>query len=276
MDVAYTSEVLARVRATNPLVQCLTNSVVTGFTANVLLALGASPAMTDVPRESGPFAEIASAVLINTGTPHAEQRNAMAEAAKAAHRAGTPWVLDPVAVGSLPVRTALARGLLDFRPTAVRGNPSEIIALAELGGGGRGTDAIDTPDDALPAGAALAASCGAVTAVSGRVDLVTDGTRVIRSASGTSLLTKITGGGCALGAVTAAFLAVAGADRSGGEPADGPGAVLNATAAATVVYTAAAEMAAESAGGPGTFAGLFLDALAAVDTADIERRAALS
>ncbi|MFE7398069.1 hydroxyethylthiazole kinase, partial [Streptomyces sp. NPDC057557] len=110
------------------------------FTANVLLALGASPAMVDLPEEAGPFARIASGVLVNLGTPHAEQRSAMIEAARAAASAGTPWVLDPVAVGALPVRTALARELLELRPTVIRGNASEIIALAGAGGGGRGVD----------------------------------------------------------------------------------------------------------------------------------------
>lgn len=267
MDVSLASDLLARVRRTNPLIQCLTNSVVTGFTANALLAIGASPAMTDIPGESGPFAEIASAVLINTGTPHADQRVAMVEAARAAHRAGTPWVLDPVAVGTLPVRTALARGLLEHRPTAVRGNPSEIIGLADLGSGGRGTDAVDTPDDAVPAASALAASSGAVTAISGPVDLITDGDATIRAANGDVLLTRVTGGGCALGAVTAAFLAVAGG---------GPAGRLHAVAAATTAYTVAAELAASGADGPGTFAVRLLDSLASVDGADLDARARLS
>lgn len=267
MDVSLASDLLARVRRTNPLIQCLTNSVVTGFTANALLAIGASPAMTDVPGESGPFAEIASAVLINTGTPHADQRTAMDEAAQAAHRAGTPWVLDPVAVGTLPVRTALARGLLEHRPAAVRGNASEIIGLADLGRGGRGTDSVDTADDAVPAATALARSAGAVTAISGPVDLITDGTASIRSANGDPLLTRVTGGGCALGAVTAAFLGVAGDGRAG---------TLDAVAAATLTYTVAAELAASNSDGPGTFAVRFLDSLASVDSADLEARARLS
>lgn len=267
MDVSQVAHLLASVRRTNPLVQCLTNSVVTGFTANALLAIGASPAMTDVPGESGQFAEVASAMLINTGTPHSEQRVAMVEAAEAAHRTGTPWVLDPVAVGSLPVRTDLARGLLAHRPTAVRGNPSEIIGLADLGSGGRGTDSIDTPDDALPAASALADSAGAVTAISGAVDLVTDGSSTLRMANGDALLTRVTGGGCALGAVTAAFLAVAG---------DGPDDRLRAVAAATCVYTIAAELAADGRPGPGTFAVRFLDSLAAIDDADVAARARLS
>ena len=125
------AHLLERLRESQPLVQCLTNAVVTNFTANVLLALGAAPAMVDVPTEAGPFAGVASGVLVNVGTPHAEQRTAMLEAAAAAHAAGTPWVLDPVAIGVLPVRTGLARELLHFRPTAIRGNPSEIIALAQ-------------------------------------------------------------------------------------------------------------------------------------------------
>ncbi len=256
---------LARLRAEPPLVQCLTNAVVTNFTANVLLALGAAPAMTDIPGEAGPFARAASAVLINLGTPHAEQRTAMLEAARAAHDTGTPWVLDPVAVGSLPVRTALAEQLLTLRPTAIRANASEIIALAGLGAGGRGVDATDNAEDALPAALLLAEKYGSVVAVSGPTDLVTDGTDTIRISNGNALLTKVTGGGCALGAVTAAFLAAA-----------DDGGTLAAVAAATAAYTVAAEPAAESASGPGSFAVGFLDALASLGGSDLDQRLAVA
>lgn len=267
MPVRLTSEQCAemfellRVRA--PLVQCLTNSVVTNFTANVLLALGASPAMVDVPTEAGPFAAIASGVLINVGTPHAEQRAAMVEAARSAGRSGTPWVLDPVAVGSLHVRTDLARELAALSPTAIRGNASEIIGLAGQGAGGRGVDATDLPESAADAAAYLAPTTGAVIAVSGAVDLITDGVDTIRVANGHSHLTMITGGGCALGAVTAAFLSL---DR---DP-------LAATAAATAVYTIAAEFAAVDAAGPGSFGWRFLDALHDLDASVVAARANLS
>ena len=254
---------LERLRADPPLVQCLTNAVVTNFTANVLLALGAAPAMTDIPGEAGPFARSASAVLINLGTPQAEQRTAMLEAARAANEAGTPWVLDPVAVGSLPVRTALASQLLALHPTAIRANASEIIALAGLGAGGRGVDATDNPEDALPAALLLAEKHGSVVAVSGPIDLVTDGTDTVRISNGHPLLTKVTGGGCALGAVTAAFLAAA-----------DDGGPLAAVAAATAAYTVAAEPAAETAAGPGSFAVGFLDSLAALGHPDLEQRMA--
>ena len=250
---------LDSLRERSPLIQCLTNAVVTNFTANVLLAIGATPAMTDIPTEAGPFAHIASATLVNVGTPHAEQRIAMIEAAQAAHDAGNPWVLDPVAVGSLPVRTALARELLEYSPTAIRGNPSEILALAGVGGGGRGVDSVDSAESAIDAAMHLARTVGCVVAVSGATDHVTDGTDVVRLSNGHRYLTLVTGGGCALGAVTAAFLAV-GEDR------------LAAAAAATAVYTVAAELAAVNAHGPGTFAVAFIDALAAVDATEIRSR----
>jgi hydroxyethylthiazole kinase len=191
--------------------------------------------------------------------PRAEQRVAMVEAAQAAHHAGTPWVLDPVAVGVLPVRTALALELLEHSPTAIRGNASEIMALAGFGAGGRGVDTVDSAESALDAAAHLAQTYGSTVAISGATDLVTDGTSVLRISNGHPYLTLVTGGGCALGAVTAAFLAV-GEDR------------LAATASATAVYTIAAELAAVNAQGPGTFAVAFIDALAAVDADAIRSR----
>ncbi|MDJ0324342.1 hydroxyethylthiazole kinase [Cryobacterium sp. PH31-AA6] len=263
LGAADVCALLEKLRESAPLVQCLTNTVVTNFTANVLLAIGAAPAMTDIPNEAGMFAEIASATLINVGTPHAEQRIAMIEAARAAHRAGHPWVLDPVAVGALPVRTALARELLEYSPTAIRGNASEIMALAGLGTGGRGVDTVHSAERALEAATHLARACGSTVAISGATDLVTDGTDVLRISNGHHYLTLVTGGGCALGAVTAAFLAV-GEDR------------LAATAAATAVYTIAAELAAVNARGPGTFAVAFIDALAAVDGAQIQSRVTIA
>lgn len=258
-----TQHALRRVRVDAPLVQCITNNVVVNFTANALLALGAAPAMVDIPEEAGAFAGIAGGVLINLGTPAEEQRHAMLEAAHAASSAGTPWVLDPVAVGALSVRTPLSHRLRDLRPTIIRGNASEIIAVAGVGAGGRGVDATDHVDAALEAATSLASTTGAVVAVSGPVDVVTDGSSIVRIANGDALLTRVTGGGCALGAVMAAFAAVDD-DR------------FASTVAAVTVYTVAAELAAERATGPGTFAVAFLDALSAVDEADIAARAAIS
>ncbi|QAY60738.1 hydroxyethylthiazole kinase [Microbacterium protaetiae] len=254
---------LLEVRAHAPLVQCLTNAVVTNFTANVLLALGAAPAMTDLPGEAGPFARIAGGVLVNLGTPHAEQRTAMLEAVAAADEARVPWVLDPVAIGALPIRTELAHALRERRPTIIRGNASELLALAGDGAGGRGVDATDDVEAALPSARTLAARTGAVVAVSGPVDAITDGERVIRIGNGTPLLTRVTGGGCALGAVMAAFAAVD-SDR------------LQAAASAVLVYTVAAELAAARSAGPGSFAVAFLDALAALTPEQLDERAVIA
>ncbi|WP_311260398.1 hydroxyethylthiazole kinase [Microbacterium sp. WCS2018Hpa-9] len=258
--VASAAELLSELRESPPLTHCITNSVVTGFTANVLLALGAAPAMVDIVDEAGMFAGVASGVLINLGTPTPGQRAASLEAAAGAVAAGIPWVLDPVAIGALPVRTALAHELVASRPTAIRGNASEILALAGLSAGGRGVDAVDTTDSAAEAALALATRHGSVVAVSGPVDLVTDGVRLLRIANGHELLTRVTGGGCALGAVMAAFL---GAARStSADP-------LTAVGSASLVYTIAAERAAVHVAGPGTFAVALLDALAAVQPADL-------
>lgn len=254
---------LAQLREAAPLVQCLTNSVVMNFTANVLLAAGAAPAMVDIPGEAGAFARVASAVLVNLGTPYAERREAMLEAARAATGAGTPWVLDPVAIGSLPIRTALAAELLALRPTVVRGNPSEILALAGAGAGGRGVDSVAAPDAAVDAAHVLARGHGCVVAISGATDVITDGATDIRLGNGDRLLTRVTGGGCALGALMAAFL---GAQRE---------APLQAVAAAVAMYTIAAEVAARAAAGPGTFAVRLLDALAGLDEATLEARLAV-
>lgn len=261
-----TAELLEAVRARSPLVQCITNTVVQNVTANVLLALGASPAMVDVPTEAGPFARVADALLVNTGTPHAEPRVAALEAAHAARDAGTPWVLDPVAVGSLPVRTALARDLLGLHPTVLRGNASEVLALLGDSTGGRGVDStVGTEDARLASVQASTGRLVAAVAVSGPVDLlVAPGTGVVRVANGTDLLTRITGGGCALGAVVAAFTSVA--------PDDAGAAAV----AATAVHTIAAELAAREAGGPGTFQPLFLDRLASLTPADVVREARIT
>lgn len=245
-------EALGLLRARTPLVQCITNSVVTGFTANALLALGATPAMVDIPGEAGIFASIADGVLVNLGTPTSEQCAAALEVPAATRR----WVLDPVAIGVLPVRTALASQLLAARPAIVRGNASEILALVGTGEGGRGVDATDSPEAALTAAATIARRSGAVVAVSGPVDLVTDGSVVVRVSGGNALLTRVTGGGCSLGATMAAFLGVC--------------APLPAAVAASAAHSAAAELAAARAEGPGSFAVAFLDALAAIEPTSLD------
>lgn len=249
-------------RRRQPLVHCLTNIVVAQWTANVLLATGASPAMVDNPHEAGSFAALADAVLVNLGTPYDDTVAAMSLAVAGAAAAGTPWVLDPVGAGALGWRTGLARDLAGSAPAIVRGNASEILALAG-GAGGKGVDTVDSPQSALVAARRMAREHGVVVAVSGAVDHLTDGARVIRVANGDVLLTKVTGVGCALGALMAAFCGVV------------DDALLAATAA-TATLTVAAEAAAAAGQGPGTFAVALLDALAALRPGDLADRVRLS
>src|SRR6478609_1328252 len=147
VNAAACSDALATLRERSPLVQCLTNIVVAQWTANLLLATGAAPAMVDNPEESGVFAGVAGGVLVNVGTPYGETAAAMEQAVAAAGRAGTPWVLDPVAVGPLlGWRTGIALRLLSVAaPAVVRGNASEVMALAG-GAGGKGVYSLDTPE----------------------------------------------------------------------------------------------------------------------------------
>jgi hydroxyethylthiazole kinase len=249
---------LAALRDKAPLVQCLTNIVVAQWTANVLLAAGAAPAMVDNPEEAGPFAAIAGGVLINLGTPYAETVAAMDRAVAAATEAGTPWVLDPVAAGALAWRTEIAGKLLGAGPTVLRGNASEVMALTG-GKGGKGVESVDSPEAALPAARDLARLHGTVVAVSGPVDQLTDGDRVATISNGHPLLTRVTGVGCALGALMAAFVAVV----------DDP---LLAATAATATLTVSGDRAAEQAGGPGSFAVALLDGLAAITPDELAAR----
>ena len=253
---------LADLRAQPPLVQCLTNIVVAQWTANVLLAVGAAPAMVDNPHEAGPFAGIASGVLVNLGTPYDDTADAMHQAAVAASAAGRPWVLDPVAAGALGWRTELAHGLLAAaRPAIIRGNASEVLALAG-GAGGKGVDSVDTPEAAVEVAKKLADAHGTVVAVSGPVDHLTDGERVATVSNGHEWLTRVTGVGCALGAMMAGFAAVT------------DDALLAATTA-TAVLTVAADAAAAATRGPGSFAVALLDELSLISPDALAERVRL-
>lgn len=248
---------LETLRERAPLVQCITNSVVTGFTANTLLALGAAPAMVDNREEATVFAGVSDAVLINLGTISPASGETMVATAEAAGSAETPWVLDPVAVGGLPLRDRVSAQLVPLRPTVIRGNASEVMSLSGVDGGGRGVDSTVGTEAAVDSARDLSRRTGGTVAVSGPVDHIVTGDDVRTVANGTPMMTKVTGVGCALGAITAAFCACA-------SPAD-------AAFAATAVWTIAADIAMERAVGPGTFAVEILDALHALGPDDVSR-----
>ncbi|MBM9499173.1 hydroxyethylthiazole kinase [Leptospira sp. 201903071] len=241
-------EDLSELRKNAPLTHVITNIVVTNWTANVLLAIGASPAMVIAEEEVADFAAIASGVLINVGTVTAIDANSMKIAAKAANKAGTPWVLDPVAAGVLRFRTELSKELLDQKPTVIRGNASEILALVGTAGRGKGVDSTVRSFEALPFAKELSEKTGAIVAVSGEVDYVTNGNDTIAVPGGHTLMTKVTGVGCSLGALIASFLGVQ------KDP-------LRATVSASAVFAIAGSRAAQKSKGTGSFAVAFLDEL---------------
>lgn len=226
----------------------MTNDVVQNFTANVLLALKASPAMVIDAGEAAQFAAVADALLINVGTLTPERCQAMLAAVSAARAADTPWVLDPVAVGALTLRTGFCQQLLHHRPAAIRGNASEILALAQQAQGGRGVDSCHRAAAAVAAAAELAQRYQTLVVVSGEEDYVTDGQRLLHITGGSALMTRVVGTGCALSAVVAACCAL-------------PGDRLASIAGACRLFARAGERAAAQTSMPGSFATLWLDAL---------------
>ncbi|RLM20103.1 hydroxyethylthiazole kinase [Brenneria alni] len=248
LPAAHAAASLTQLYALSPLVHCLTNDVVQSFTANVLLALNASPAMVVEPAEAAQFSALADALLINLGTLERDRADAMLAAVNSANQAGTPWVLDPVAVGGLTFRTEFARELLLLKPAAIRGNASEIMVLSGLNTQGRGVDSTNDSLTALPAAQELACRLSTVVAVTGDVDYVTDGIRDWAITGGDKIMTRVVGTGCALSAVVAAFCALEG-DR------------LQHVATACYVMSLAGKQAAMQAQGPGSFVPAFLDRL---------------
>ena len=200
----------AELKATQPLVHIITNAVASNYVANILLAAGASPAMIDNPFEAESFASIASAININLGTPNAEQMQAMQVTAQTAQQLNKPWVLDPVGYGPvLSWRSEMVDTLLQYKPTVIRGNASEISSLAGNQGESRGVDStLNSAEIYLHALPLLEhAEC---IAISGESDFILSKeiNAVIQIEGGSYLQPKVTASGCALGALTAAYCAV--------------------------------------------------------------------
>jgi hydroxyethylthiazole kinase len=256
---------LARLRASRPLVQAVTNFVSMDIAANALLAIGASPAMIHAPEEVEEFVALASALVVNIGTLSTSFLTGMIAAAAAADRIGRPWVLDPVGAGATRFRNDAILQLLSHRPAAIRGNASEIISVARIAGlhddlaTPKGVDSAHETDAARDSAIALARRFNCAVAATGAVDLVTDGERLVLLRNGSPMMAQVTAVGCALSGIVAAFLALT-PDR------------YAATAAAIAIYGVVGEMAAERAAGPGSFRVAFVDGLDAVNGDDIRRR----
>lgn len=253
-------ERLEQLRRAAPLVQNITNFVVMNSTANTLLALGASPAMVHGSDEVEDFQAIAAALVVNIGTLSSDWVAGMRLAALAAGRLGKPWVLDPVGVGATRYRTRVAADLLALRPSVLRGNASEILALAG-GEAPKGVDSRHGVEAAEGAARQISSRYGIIVAATGAVDLVTDGTRIARIHGGHPMMGRVTGLGCSASATVGAFLGAT------------PGDAFGATVAALAVFGAAGKAAAERSPGPGSLQVNLLDDLHRCDLAMLEAHA---
>jgi hydroxyethylthiazole kinase len=256
---------LRAVREGKPLVHQITNYVVMNETANATLALGALPVMAHAGEEVEEMARIASSLVLNIGTLSEHWVEAMLLAGGAASARRIPVVLDPVGVGATTYRTETAKRILDLVDvTVLRGNAGEVATLLGAQAEVRGVESISTGIEPAELAREAARRLGVIASVTGPVDHVSDGARVLAIANGHELLSTVTGTGCMSSAITGCFLA--------GKP-DEP---LEAAAEALAAFGVAAEDAAESAGGPGTFHALLYDALYALDPDSLDGRARIT
>ncbi|HEE6161419.1 TPA: hydroxyethylthiazole kinase [Acinetobacter baumannii] len=254
-------EAWQNMQAKTPLVQCITNSVAANYTANVLLASGASPAMIDNPYEAESFTKISSALSINLGTPTSEQMQAMQISAKTAPLNEIPWVLDPVGYGPiLAWRSQMTDELLQFKPNVIRGNASEISTLAGNQVQSKGVDSTLSSDQAYQQAYALLAHADCI-AISGESDYILSNEvdAVIQVNGGSPLQPKITATGCALGALIAAYSAVT--------------TPTIAALSAHIHFAIAGKLAANQAQTMGSFSSIFMDYIHMLDANLIEQYA---
>jgi hydroxyethylthiazole kinase len=256
---------LRALRERKPLVHQITNYVVMNETANATLALGALPVMAHARDEVEEMVGLAGALVVNIGTLSPPWVEAMLVAAKAANAAGVPVVLDPVGAGATRYRTETSKRLLGEVDVAVlRGNQGEVATLVGVAAEVRGVESIVAGGAPAELARVAARTLGVVASVTGAVDHVSDGERVLAVANGDELLTTVSGTGCMSSAITGCFLAAK------------PEEPLHAGAEALAAFGVAAEDAARAASGPGSFHVGLYDALAALDPATLDARARIS
>lgn len=238
------------VRQNSPLVHNITNYVVMNNTANALLAVGASPIMAHAHAEMEEMVSISHALVINIGTLDEYWVKSMHLAAAKAQQLGKPWVLDPVGAGASALRNETVAALLVYKPTVIRGNASEIMALANVSKEKtKGVDSTQESTEAVAAAKWLNETTGSIVCISGETDIIISGNETILVKNGHVLMQKVTGLGCTATALIGAFV--------GNEP----GNPFYATAAAMALMSIAGEMAFDRAEGPGTLQLHLLDKL---------------
>ena len=256
---------LRALRERKPLVHQITNYVVMNETANATLALGALPVMAHAREEVEEMVALASALVLNIGTLSSQWVEAMLVAGKAANANGVPVVLDPVGAGATRYRTETARRILDeVKVTVLRANQGEMATLVGIQAEVRGVESGAVVGEPADLARVAARNLGLVASVTGVVDHVSDGDRVIAVANGHVLLAQVTGTGCMSSAITGCFVAVK------------QDAALEAAAEALAAFGVAGEDAADGAKGPGSFHVGLYDALAGLDPDTLDSRARIT
>ncbi|MGI9537241.1 MAG: hydroxyethylthiazole kinase [Desulfocapsaceae bacterium] len=251
------AENIEKIRQNKPLIHNITNYVVMNYTANVLLAAGASPVMAHAENEVEEMVGFAGALVLNIGTLSDSWINSMLKAGRKASELNTPIVLDPVGSGATRLRTQTARTIIaETNVSIVRGNASEILSLHDEDSKSKGVDSLHSVDEAESSAMALAGELGATLAITGPIDFITDGTRIIRVKNGHPLMPVVTGTGCSATAIIGAFAAV--------DPDP-----VTATATALAFFGLAGELAGRKAQGPGSFMTAILDSLYQLTPDDI-------
>ncbi|WP_164112416.1 MULTISPECIES: hydroxyethylthiazole kinase [Sphingobacterium] len=250
---------LEELRTLNPLVHNITNLVVMNNTANALLALGASPVMAHSPAEIEDVVALSRSLVINIGTLSTSWIESMFKAASHASTIGCPWVLDPVGAGISVLRNEALKQLLSLRPTVIRGNASEILALADFSQATtKGVDSTAHSSSALHAAIKLQDSYKSIICISGEIDYIISANEIIEVHNGHIMMTKVTGLGCTSSALIGAFLGL----RND---------TVEETIAGVAVLSLAGELAARTAKGPGSLQMHLLDALYNLDTTTLQR-----
>lgn len=251
-DLAAAAELLSRLRSRKPLIHHITNFVVMNETANITLCAGALPVMAHAPEEVAEMASAAGALVLNIGTLSKEQIESMLIAGHAANKKGIPIVLDPVGAGATRLRTDSALVLLEeLKIAIVRGNLAEVAVLAGFEAKISGVESMGVAADAETVAKKMVQRFGCVTAITGKVDVISDGRRLARVSNGHAMMGTVTGTGCMATTVVACFAAV--------EPDS-----FTAATSALAAYGLAGEIAASRAKGPGTFHVELYDVLASL------------
>lgn len=237
------------VREKSPLIHNITNYVVMNNTANGLLSIGASPVMAHAINEVEEMAKIASALVLNIGTLEAEWVESMLIAGKTALARQIPTVFDPVGAGATSYRSEVCKLIInECKPSIIRGNASEIIALCNANVQTKGVDSTDSSDSALDSAKALATQTNSIVVISGQTDYITDGSTTALVKNGNPMMARVTGMGCTATAIVAAFAAI-NTDR------------LEAATHGMAIMGIAGEIAARNSQGNGSLQVNFLDQL---------------